>query len=360
MNLLSCQIGATVLENDPPGGLTCVPYQHRSKYGIGKILDPVLDNNRKRFMTLLLDIRFPEWMQEDDLRDFLAPHLPGIPIKCGIDGESMPDVVMLATVRLFPGVAKALPNLKLIQKLGAGVDGIVRDQSLPAHVRVARLRPDAPAHEIAEYCVAYVLRDQRNLRFHDDKATQNAWQQKAPRRTPDTCVGVLGLGHIGSRTAHYFAALGFRVIGWSRSPKTIEGVDCRHGDAALAELLPDCDYIASVLPSTPNTRDLFDADRLSSLKPGAVLINVGRGDLIVEDDLISALDAGSLGGAVLDVFRKEPLPSDHPFWSNDKITVTPHVSGWHLDGGLEDVAENYKRLVAGEELLHEVNRVEGY
>ena len=165
----------------------------------------------------------------------------------------------------------------------------------------ARLRPDAPAHEIAEYCVAYVLRDQRNLRFHDDKATQNAWQQKAPRRTPDTCVGVLGLGHIGSRTAHYFAALGFRVIGWSRSPKTIEGVDCRHGDAALAELLPDCDYIASVLPSTPNTRDLFDADRLSSLKPGAVLINVGRGDLIVEEDLISALDAGSLGGAVLDV-----------------------------------------------------------
>ena len=311
-------------------------------------------------MTLLLDIRFPVWMKEEELRDLLAPHLPGVRIQCGIGTESAPDVVMVATVKLHPGVVKALPNLKLVQKLGAGVDGIVRDPDLPPDVRVTRLRPDAAAQEIAEYCVAYVLRDQRNLQFHAASAAERTWQQKPPRRSPETVVGVLGLGHIGTRTAQAFASLGFKVIGWSRSAKTIDGVECRFGEAALSPLLSECDYIASVLPSTPNTRGLFDADRLSAMKPGAVLINVGRGDLIIEEDLIAAIESGHLGGAVLDVFREEPLPADHPLWQNDKITITPHVSGWSLDGGLLDVAENYKRLTAGGALLHEVNRQEGY
>lgn len=313
-----------------------------------------------QFMTLLLDIRYPLWMKEEDLRDILQPQLPGVTIKCGPLTGPDPEIDMVAVVRLYPGVAAHLPNLKLVQKLGAGVDGIVRDPDLPAHVRVARLRPDAAAQEIAEYCVAYVLRDQRNLDFHADNATKGQWQQKAPRRSPDTRVGVLGLGHIGARTAKAFSSLGFQVLGWSRTAKSIDGVDCRHGDDTLADILAQCDYIASVLPSTPRTRNFFDADRLALLKPGAVLINVGRGDLIVEEDLVAALDAGHIGGAVLDVFRLEPLPADHAFWAHDRITVTPHVSGWHLDGGLGDVAENYRRLASGQALLHEVNRTEGY
>jgi len=311
-------------------------------------------------MALLLDIRYPLWMQEAALRDVLQPLLPGVTIKCGPLTSEDTDIVMVAVVKLHPGVAAHLPNLKLVQKLGAGVDGIVRDPDLPAHVRVTRLRPDAAAREIAEYCAAYVLRDQRNLDFHATGAANGQWLQKAPRRTPETRVGVLGLGHIGARTAKVFAALGFQVMGWSRTAKSIDGVDCRYGDEALTEILAQCDYVASVLPSTPRTRDFFNAERLALLKPSAVLINVGRGDLIVEDDLVTALDAGHLAGAVLDVFRQEPLPADHEFWSHDKITVTPHVSGWHLDGGLDDVAENYKRLVSGQALLHEVNRTEGY
>ena len=140
----------------------------------------------------------------------------------------------------------------------------------------------------------------------------------------------------------------------------MDGVDCRHGLDALPGVLAACDYVACVLPSTPETRDLFDAALFAAMKPDAVIINVGRGDLIVEDALLGALDDGHLGGAVLDVFRAEPLPPKHPFWTHPKITVTPHVSGWHLTGGLEDVAENYKRLAAGEPLLHEVDRAAGY
>ena len=125
-------------------------------------------------------------------------------------------------------------------------------------------------------------------------------------------------------------------------------------------LLGVCDYAISVLPSTAATRGLFDAGILAAMKPGAWLVNVGRGDAIVEEDLLAALDSGPLAGAALDVFREEPLPSAHPFWGHSKITITPHVSGWRLTGGLDDVAENYRRLVEGGPLLYEIDRDAGY
>ncbi|SMF25476.1 glyoxylate/hydroxypyruvate reductase A [Tistlia consotensis] len=299
-------------------------------------------------------------MEDAALRDLLAPLLPGVTIRVGPPAGPLPDVVMLVASRLHPGVAPALPNLKLVQKLGAGVDGILKQSELPAGVRVARLRPEVAAEEIAEYCLAQILLRQRNLDRHAADQAAGRWTPLAPRRAGETTVGVLGLGHIGGRTARGLAAQGFRTLGWSRTPRALQGVDCRSGAAALPGLLAECDYLVSVLPSTPETRDLFDAALLARLKPGAVLINVGRGDLIVEADLVAALDSGALGGAVLDVFRQEPLPERHPFWAHLKVAVTPHVSGWHLDGGFEDIAENYRRLLDGRPLLHEVDRAAGY
>lgn len=311
-------------------------------------------------MALLIDIRQPEWMSDEALRDLLRPLLPGIDIRCALEVGDPADVTMLACVRLQAGEAAAFPNLRLVQKLGAGVETIVADPGLAPHVRVARLRPDVAAQEIAEYCLAYVLREQRHMRFFEESQKTRAWSQREPRQPALTGVGVLGLGHIGARTACLFRDLGFRVLGWSRSPKEIEGIDCRHGRAALPRMLAECDHVAAVLPSTPATRDLFDARLLAAMKPGSVLINVGRGDLVVEADLLEALDKGPLAAAVLDVHREEPLPSDHPFWSHPRITLTPHVSGWHLTGALEEVAENYLRLTSGRPLLHEVDRQAGY
>ena len=311
-------------------------------------------------MAILIDIGLPDWMTDEALRDELAPLLRGVTIHCGRPRDPLPDVVMLATADLAENILPLLPKLALVQKLGAGVEAILRDPDLAAHVRVTRLAPDSQAREIAEYCLAYVLRDQRNMTRHAADAEERRWAPLAPRRAAHTTIGVLGLGHIGGRTARLFATLGFRVLGWSRSLKTIDGVDCRAGDAALPDLLSECDYVVSILPATPQTRDLFDADGFACMKSGAVLINVGRGDLVVEEALIHALDRGTLGGAVLDTVRQEPLPADHPFWRHPSITVTPHVSGWHVDGGLKDVAENYHRLVDGRELLHEVDRAHGY
>ncbi len=124
-------------------------------------------------------------------------------------------------------------------------------------------------------------------------------------------------------------------------------------------MLAECDYVASVLPSTPQTHHLFNSRVLAAMKKGATLINVGRGNLIVEEDLLAALDSGQVGRAVLDVFMQEPLPGEHPFWQHPQVTVTPHVSGWHVGGGLEVVAENYRRLLEKRPLLDLVNRGAG-
>ncbi|NKB76441.1 MAG: glyoxylate/hydroxypyruvate reductase A [Gammaproteobacteria bacterium] len=311
-------------------------------------------------MSLLIDIRDPIWMTEESLKDYLQPLLPGVAIYCCDAGEHKADITMLVVVSLYPGVSEELPNLKLVQKLGAGVGTIARDPNLAKDVRIARLKPQAPAQEIAEYCVAYVLREQRNMQFHEHHQSNANWMQIPPKKSPTTKVGVLGLGHIGSYTARAFAALGFEVLGWSRSPKNIEGVCCLHDENALPDLLSQCDYVASILPSTNETVDLLDAKMLANMKPSAILINAGRGDLIVEEDLLDAINNDRLGGAVLDVFREEPLADDHPFWTHPKITITPHVSGWHVDGALEDVAENYIRLMKDESLLHETDRSLGY
>ena len=311
-------------------------------------------------MTILLDIRQPAWMSEEQLRDQLAPHLPGVTIHCHPTDAPLDDVEMLVCVGLHDGVAASLPGLRLVQKLGAGVDAIVADPDLAPEVQVTRLKPDAPAREIAEFCLAYVLREQRNMRFHEAHAEKAEWVQVPPSITPETTIGVLGLGHIGARTARLFAHLEFRVIGWSRTPKTIDGVDCRAGEDALPDLLAECDHVCSILPSTPLTRGLFDAAMLAKMKPGAVLINAGRGDLVVEPDLLKALDTGTPGHAVLDVVSEEPLPTDNPLWHHDGVTITPHVSGWHVDDSFGIIVENYRRLIAGEPLLHLVDRTAGY
>ncbi len=311
-------------------------------------------------MALLIDTGLPHWMTDEALREVLAPLLPDTTIYCGRPDKPRPDVIMLATAEFRADVLSLLPSLALVQKLGAGVEKIVRAPDLPPHLRLARLAPDIQAREIAEYCLAYVLRHQRNMGLHEAAAAAGTWNPVAPRRTDRSTVGVLGLGHIGGWTARLFAKLGFEVLGWSRSPHVIDGVDCRAGADALPDLLAACNYVVAILPATPHTRHLFDTELIASIKPGAVLINVGRGDLIVEEALIEALDSGALGGAVLDVVAQEPLPAGHPLWRHPRVTITPHVAGWHLDGGFDDVAENYRRLTAGQALLHEVDRTLGY
>lgn len=311
-------------------------------------------------MALVIDVGVDGWMSDAELRDAVLAHWPEADVRTRAEMGDPAGIRMAAVARLAPDLPAMLPNLEVVQKLGAGVDTILSHPGLPDHVRVTRLKPQAPAREIAEWVLTYILQAQRHVRAHRAAQDRRAWTPIAPREAHDTTVAVLGLGHIGGHTARLMAHMGFRVLGWSRSPRSLPGVDCRHGDAALSAMLPECDHVAAILPSTPRTRDLFDAHRLAAMKPGATLLNAGRGDLIDEAALVAALDRGTPGHAVLDVTRTEPLPGDSPLWSHPGVTITPHVSGWHLGDALADVAENLRRLTTGAPLLHKVDRAEGY
>lgn len=311
-------------------------------------------------MALLIAVGHGGWMSAEELRRGVLAHAPEADIRTRDDMGDPRDIRMLAVSALRPDLPGRLPNLELVQKLGAGVETIVGHPALPGHVRVTRLKPEAPAREIAEWVLTYVLMEQRQVRHYAAAQKRAEWDPVEPREAHKTTVGVLGLGHIGGHTAQALHRMGFRVLGWSRSPKSLPGIDCRFGAEALAPMLAECDHVAAILPSTHRTRGLFDAALLAQMKPGATLLNAGRGDLIDEEALVAALDTGTPGHAVLDVTATEPLPIDSPLWAHPQVTITPHVSGWHLGDALRDVAENYRRLHAGGPLLHEVDRKEGY
>ncbi|WP_299356048.1 glyoxylate/hydroxypyruvate reductase A [uncultured Shimia sp.] len=311
-------------------------------------------------MTLLIDAATSGWFSDSELRAEVRRFDPDLDIVTHEDAWDPSAIRMVAVSRLRPDLPARLPNLELVQKLGAGVETIVAHPALPPHVRVARLKPEAPAREIAEYCLAYVMREQRNMRFYAAEQEASRWTSVAPRETHKTTVGVLGLGHIGGYTADLFHKLGFNVLGWSRSPKSVNGIECLHGIDGLLDLLGRSDHVAAILPSTEATRGLFDAKMFAAMKPGSTFLNAGRGDLVDEGALVAALDKERPGHAVLDVLNQEPLPASSPLWQHPCVTITPHVSGWHLGDAFADVARNYRSLVAGESLLHEVDRAQGY
>lgn len=311
-------------------------------------------------MTILLSTKNSDWMTNDALRDILHPWVPDARIVCREESIAPDAVHMLVVDRLDPGEAARYPNLKLIQKLGAGVETIVRQQDLPDGVRIARLKPKVAADEMTRYALAHVLDDQLNLAHYRGDQSARRWHPRAPRKLAETVIGVLGLGHIGGSIAKAFSSLGFRVLGYSRSSRPDGMVECHAGPDGLRTVLAESDYLIAVLPSTEATRGMMNAERFRQMKSGAHFMNIGRGDLVDDDALCAALDSNHLAGAVLDVFHVEPLPADHVFWAHDRIRITPHISGWHIDDGLRDVADNYRRLQAGDPLINEISVALGY
>jgi len=311
-------------------------------------------------MALLIDLKMPDWMKDEDLRAELLRHYPGQDIRIGADPGNPEEIEMLTVSTYQRGEALKYPNLKLIQKTGAGVNAILDDRDLPESVQVTRLQTNTSGTEMAEYALAYVLQEQRHLRQYHRHQARSEWVAYPPRKAGDTTVAVLGLGRIGMLVVERFVGNGFQVVGWSRSHKELANVSCFAGDDGLQQVLGMADYVVSVLPSTPETLHIFNHALLRRFKPNALLINVGRGDLVNEPELIRALDEGLLAGAILDVMSIEPLPSDNPLWLHPAVQLTPHVSGYHLGDAILDIGENYQRLQSGAPLLHPVDRSRGY
>ena len=191
-------------------------------------------------MALLIDTGLSDWMSDAEIAEEVLRRSPDIDVRTPETIGNLEEITMIALVGLKDVHLQQLPNLQLIQKLGAGVETIVGNPNLPAHIRITRLKPDAPAQGIAEWFLAYILRAQRHMSFHELAQAKSEWVPKAPVFTPQSVVGVLGLGHIGDRTARMLHAVGFQVFGWSRTPKRIDGITCVHGNSALPDLLRRC------------------------------------------------------------------------------------------------------------------------
>ena len=264
----------------------------------------------------------PEWQAEFAA---VAPHLD---VRWFNDPAVDPDAVHYVFVwEPAHGRLAALPNLRLICSSGAGVDHITADPAWPRHIGIVRMGGAETVQRMNEYVCLAALALLRDLPRMIAGQAARRWEDfEGGRCASGTRVGVMGLGNLGAAAAQALAGLGFVVAGWSRSPKAIPGVESFAGEGARDAFLARTDILVCLLPDTPDTRGAIRADTIARLPQGAAVVNAGRGGHVMLPDLLAALDAGHLSGAVLDVFDTEPLPPEHPVWAHPRVIVTPHVA----------------------------------
>ncbi|MDZ7893435.1 MAG: glyoxylate/hydroxypyruvate reductase A [Rhodoferax sp.] len=252
------------------------------------------------------------------------------------------------------------PGLKAIFNTGAGVDALMK-LKLPAGLPVIRLDDAGMSVQMAEYVCHAVIRHFREFDGYEADMDNGKWSFRKPRSRVDYPVGVLGLGVLGERVAKAVAQFDFPVNGWSRSPKALDGVQCFHGEAQLTQFLAASRIVVCLLPLTPETDSILNAGTLAHIRAGGYVINVARGAHVVDADLLAAIDSGHLSGATLDVFRVEPLPKGHAFWSHPKITLTPHTSARTLRAeSIAQIARKIAALQGGQTVAGLVDAGRGY
>lgn len=252
------------------------------------------------------------------------------------------------------------PKLQCLFNIGAGVDALMRLR-VPTHTRIVRLDDAGMSVQMAEYVCHALIRFFREFDVYACEAREGRWVYRKPRERADFPVGIMGLGVLGERVAKAVASFEFPVVGWSRSQKSIDGVQSYSGKEQFGEFLRATRVLVNLLPLTDETRGILRAETLSLLRPDSYLIHVGRGAHLIEADLIPLIDSGQLAGATLDVFRDEPLAAGHPFWRHPRIEVTPHASARTLRREtVAQIAGKIQAMQRGEPIAGLVDRERGY
>ncbi len=292
-------------------------------------------------------------------REFAAV-MPELEVRVWPEVGDPADIEAAAISALPPGALRKLPNLRLILSLTAGVDAMLSDPDLP-DVPIVRAGDPTGDAMMSETALLHVLRHHRDMPEYLHAQARREWKKLPVKRASERNVGVMGLGTIGLACAETIASIGFKVAGWVRQPRSAHDIEIFAGGDRLTAFLARSDILLNLLPLTPETRGIVNAEMLELLPAGASIINLGRGEHVVEADLIAALDSGHLAAATLDVYPVEPLPNDSPLWSHPKITVMPHVSR-RLDPG--DLALRICAILrdfrAGRPLGQQVDRKRGY
>ena len=253
------------------------------------------------------------------------------------------------------------PNLRLIVSMGAGVDHLLRPPGPPPGIPVARLVDRMLTTQMGEWVLLNVLRFHRQDLDYRAQQQGRIWHELPAPVTGETRIGILGLGELGGHAAGLLRGLGFPVMGWSRRPKTVEGVAMFHGVEGLAAMAAQSNILICLLPLTPQTRGIVNAELLGHMPRGAFFINGARGGHVVDADLLAALDCGQVAAAALDVFQPEPLPEAHPYWAHPRVVMTPHAASITIPASAApQVVENLRRARAGEPLINLVDFSAGY
>ncbi|WP_282050845.1 2-hydroxyacid dehydrogenase [Maribacter aquivivus] len=278
-----------------------------------------------------------------------------------LDDHPKDEITMVVIWKHPKGTLAYYPNLKCIASAGAGVDYIFEDETRPKDIPITRIVDPFLAGDMSEHVLSVILAHLKNLNVYKLDQVDNVWEPKEYLRIKDVSVGILGLGELGALTATDLTRFGFKVQGWSRSKKNINGVKTFSGADEQQEFLKTTNVLVCLLPLTPATEGILNKELLSQLPKNAYVINVARGGHLVDKDLIELLDADHLSGACLDVYHTEPLPKTHPFWNHRKVHMTPHyASVSDTNSVIPQIVENYKRLNSGEKLQNLVDSDRGY
>lgn len=258
-------------------------------------------------------------------------------------------------------VLAQFPNLKVIQSVGASIDHITNSQNIDKNSIVTRIVDEQLSSDMWEFLLTVVLSKIKNIPLYIEQQKTKIWKQQEYRSINNTTISVLGLGKIGGLVAEKFAKTGFDVRGWSTTKKEILNVQSFAGEEEFETFLEKSDFLINLLPLTNETRGILNERTLQKLPKGAFLINVGRGEHLIEEDLMKLLDNSYLSGALIDVFREEPLPQNHQFWQHSKIQITPHIASLtNIESAINQIIENYQRFKNNIELINIVSLNKGY
>ena len=283
---------------------------------------------------------------------------PGINVYAYPEEHDPQEIEYVISWKHPRGIFKHYPNLKAIASMGAGVDHIICDPEIPKNVAITRIIDDQLSADMSDFVLALVTAHIRNISFHHNTKT---WEPIQYNRIEEEHIGIMGLGNMGSAVAETLLKNRFNVSGWAKTPKKLVGINTYSGEKQLERFLNRSTILICLLPLTQETENILNKELFEKLPKGAYIINVARGQHLVEHDLLEMIDKGHLSGASLDVFRIEPLPQEHPFWENSKIRITPHIASiTNPQKVVHQLIGNYRRMKEGKELKNTIERRLGY
>jgi len=290
------------------------------------------------------------WEDMDVWSNGLQAAMPEMDIKVYPDEGDVNDIEYAVVWKHPRGILKKYPNLKAILSLGAGVDHIISDSELPKGLPIVRLVDKKLTHEMYLHSLHWVLHFHSDQYLYRIQQQSREWIQQSSVQSEDRTIGIMGLGNIGKAIGDSLVNLDFKVIGWGARPKNSTGeIEYYYGHEQLSEFLSQTDILINILPLTENTKNILTKNELKLLPKGSFIINIGRGGIINENDLLSFLDSGHINAAALDVFAQEPLPENNSLWGHSSVYITPHIAGQSNPGSAaKTIAENIRLIEKGE------------